>query len=68
MPFHPAVSGWLVQRFGRQCVAWKREGAAAEVIVHDATGKVVKSCPAKSPAQVLAAALRSVVPDKSVPK
>jgi dienelactone hydrolase len=72
----------LVRRFGSQLAAWKAErGEAAEafakegltatpaVVVHDAAGKAVKAFqgPRISPA-ALAAALRSVAPDRSLPK
>ena len=71
----------LVRRFGDQIAAWKRErseGAedfAAEglretpaVVVYDRKGKVVKTLEGKISAAKLAAALRSVAPDKSLPK
>jgi predicted esterase len=72
----------LVQRFGRQLVAWKLERAeAAEafakeglketpaVVVYDADGKAVKSLQGQkiSPA-ALGIALRSVAADRSMPK
>ncbi len=71
----------LVQRFGRQCVAWRLErGEAADllrdqkvagtpaVVVFDPSGKPVKALSGKIAPPVLAAALRSVAPDKSMPK
>ncbi len=63
----------LVQRFGRQLVAWKEERPGVKetpaVVVHDAGGKVVKTLQgAKVTAAAVAAALRSVAPDKSLPK
>jgi len=61
----------LVQRFGRQLVAWKieKEGTAETpaVLVHDATGKVVKTLHGpKVSAAAIAQALRSVAPDKEM--
>ena len=72
----------LVQRFGRQLVAWKAERADAPgpvagekappeppcVLVYDAQGVRVKALQGKVTAAALAAALRSVAPDKSMPK
>ena len=71
----------LVQRFGRQCVAWKRDAVAeAEafqalklkgapaVVVYDRAGKVVKSFQGRVSPEGLSQALRAVAPDKSLPK
>ena len=72
----------LVLRFGRQLVAWKLERAEAAtafeaeklqatpaVVVYDAGGKAVKAFQgARIHPTALAAALRSVAPDKTVPK
>lgn len=71
----------LVQRFGQQLAAAKasREDAAEEwaktglkttpaVVVYDAAGKVKASLQDKVDAKSLAAALRSVAADKSLPK
>jgi predicted esterase len=71
----------LVQRFGRQLVAWKEERSpAAEaaaavalketpaVVVREHDGRVVKILQGKFPASALGAALRSVAPDKTMPK
>lgn len=71
----------LVQRFGGQAVAWRVEREAAgeslrewkvketpAAVVFDRSGKVVKTLQGKVAAGALAAALRAVVPDKSLPK
>ena len=63
----------LVQRFGRQLAAWKEERPGTKetpaVVVHDAAGKIVKTLQGpKVTAAAVAAALRSVAPDKTVPK
>jgi predicted esterase len=70
----------MVQRFGSQLPCWKAERAAAAaladaakvkapaVVVLDASGKVSAALQGKVTAQALAAALRTVAPDKSLPK
>lgn len=63
----------LVQRFGRQLAATKEErpGTAETpaVVVRDASGKVVKTLAGgKITAAAVAAALRAVAPDRSLPK
>lgn len=73
----------LVQRFGRQCAAWKRdaeaEGAAEAmaaakvkevpaVVVYDRKGEAVKVLQGRITPAALAQALRAVAPDKSLPK